>query len=134
MVLLTLLLCLIDGWIVLNVKYSNILYRCVLFGAYCNLMIWFLWQTDIHTGSGSLTSYRTWKVKKIMTKRKKQTYEKKRRQTYLTLFRSGGYQIYTCLPFSLYWLHGFRSESEQPDQNRVKMGQLNIIMNYHKIK
>ena len=37
----------------------------------------------------------------------------------LTLFRSGGYQIDTCLPFSLYWLHGFRSESEQPYQNRV---------------
>ena len=40
--------------------------------------------------------------------------------TLLTLFRSGGYQIDTCLPFSLYWLHGFRSESEQPDRNRVK--------------
>ena len=40
---------------------------------------------------------------------------------YLTLFRSGGYQIDTCLPFSLYLLHGFHSESEQPDQNRVKL-------------
>ena len=39
MVLLTLLLCLIDGWIVLNVKYSNILYGCVLFGSYCILFI-----------------------------------------------------------------------------------------------
>ena len=39
--------------------------------------------------------------------------------TCLTLFRSGGYQIDTCLPFSLYLLHGFRSESEQPDRNRV---------------
>ena len=38
----------------------------------------------------------------------------------LTLLRSGGYQIDTCLPFSLYWLHGFHSESEQPDWNRVK--------------
>ena len=38
---------------------------------------------------------------------------------YLTLFRSGGYQIDTFLPFSLYWLHGFHSESEQPNQNGV---------------
>ena len=37
----------------------------------------------------------------------------------LTLFRSGGYQIDTCLPFSLYLRHGFRSESEQTYQNRV---------------
>ena len=41
-------------------------------------------------------------------------------ETPLTLFRSGGYQIDTCLPFSLYLRHGFRSESEQPDRNRVK--------------
>ena len=33
----------------------------------------------------------------------------------LTLFLSGGYQIDTCLPFSLYWWHGFCSESEQPN-------------------
>ena len=39
--------------------------------------------------------------------------------TPLTLFRLGGYQINTCLPFSLYQLHGFHSESEQPDRNRV---------------
>ena len=38
----------------------------------------------------------------------------------LTLFRSGGYKIDTCLPFSLYLWHGFRSESEQPNRNRVK--------------
>ena len=38
----------------------------------------------------------------------------------LTLFRSGGYQIDTCLPFSLYLRHGFRTESEQTYQNRVK--------------
>ena len=37
----------------------------------------------------------------------------------LTLFWSGGYQIDTCLPFSLYLRHGFRSESELLDQNRV---------------
>ena len=45
------------------------------------------------------------------------THESK--QGALTLFWSGGYQIDTCLPFSLYWLHGFCSESEQPDRNRV---------------
>ena len=32
----------------------------------------------------------------------------------------GGHQINTCLPFSLYLLHGFRSESERPYWNRVK--------------
>ena len=32
---------------------------------------------------------------------------------------SGGYQIVNCLPFSLYLLHSFRSESEQPYRNRV---------------
>jgi len=37
----------------------------------------------------------------------------------LTLFWLGGYQIDTCLPFSLYLRHGFHSESEQPYQNRV---------------
>ena len=31
----------------------------------------------------------------------------------------GGYQIDTCLPFSLNLRHGFRSESEQPYRNRV---------------
>ena len=31
-----------------------------------------------------------------------------------------GYQIDTSLPFSLYLKHGFRSESEKPDRNRVK--------------
>ena len=36
----------------------------------------------------------------------------------LTLFWSGVYQIDTCLPFSLFLRHGFRSESEQPYQNR----------------
>ena len=40
---------------------------------------------------------------------------------FITLFRLGGYQIDTCLPFSLYLRHGFRSESEQPYQNRVKV-------------
>ena len=39
----------------------------------------------------------------------------------LTLFRSGGYQISTSLPFSLYLRHGFCSESEKPDRNRVNM-------------
>ena len=39
----------------------------------------------------------------------------------LTLFRSGGYQIDTCLLFSLYLRHGFCSDSEQLDQNRVKI-------------
>ena len=49
MVLLTLFLCLIDGWIVLNVIYSNILYRCVLFGAYC--ITWQVIQfTLLHNG------------------------------------------------------------------------------------
>ena len=38
----------------------------------------------------------------------------------LTLFRSGGYQIHTCLPFSLYLRHGFCSESKQTYRNRVK--------------
>ena len=38
------------------------------------------------------------------------------------LFWSSWYQIDTNLPFSLYLRHGFQfhSESEQPDQNRVK--------------
>ena len=38
----------------------------------------------------------------------------------LTLFRLVGYKIETCQPFSLYLLHGFRSESEQPYWNMVK--------------
>ena len=38
----------------------------------------------------------------------------------LTLFRSGGYQIDTCLLFSLFLRHGFSSESEQTYRNRVK--------------
>ena len=42
-------------------------------------------------------------------------------QLYLTLFRSDGYQFDTCLPFSLYLRHGFRSESEQIHRNRVKI-------------
>ena len=37
----------------------------------------------------------------------------------LTLFWLCGYQIDTCLQFSLYFWHGFCSESEQPDGNRV---------------
>ena len=45
----------------------------------------------------------------------------KRGFVHLTLFWSGGYQIDTCLPFSLYLLHGFRSESEQPYRNRVNL-------------
>ena len=39
-------------------------------------------------------------------------------QRFLTWFQLGGYQIDTCLPFSLYCFH---SESEQPDWNRVKL-------------
>ena len=42
----------------------------------------------------------------------------------LTLFWSDGYQIDTCLPFSLYLRHGFRSETEPPDWNRVKLFRL----------
>ena len=48
----------------------------------------------------------------------------------LTLFRSGGYQIDTCLPFSLYLRHGFCSESEQPDRNRVKQHINYIVLNF----
>ena len=40
--------------------------------------------------------------------------------SFLTLFRLGGYQIDTSLPFSLYLRHGFRSESEDVEANRVK--------------
>ena len=32
----------------------------------------------------------------------------------------GGYQIDTCLPFSLYLRHGFCYESEDVEANRVK--------------
>jgi len=32
----------------------------------------------------------------------------------------GGYQIDTCLPFSLYLPHGFYGESDQPYRNKVK--------------
>ena len=39
---------------------------------------------------------------------------------FLTPFRSVGYQIDTCMPFSLYLWHGFCPESEKPDWNRVK--------------
>ena len=39
----------------------------------------------------------------------------------LALFWLGGYQIDTCLPFSLFLRHGFRSKSEQPDWNRVNI-------------
>ena len=46
----------------------------------------------------------------------------------LTLFLSGGYQIDTCLQFSLYLQHGFCSESEQPDQNRVKSNTINLFI------
>ena len=41
----------------------------------------------------------------------------------LTLFFSGRYQTDACLPFSLYLLHGFCSEYEQPNRNRVKLPQ-----------
>ena len=44
-----------------------------------------------------------------------------------TLFRLGGYQIDTCLPFSLYLLHGFCPESEQPCRNRVKRKKIKSI-------
>ena len=46
----------------------------------------------------------------------------------LALFRSGGYQIDTCLQFSIYLLHGFSSESEQPDHNRVTVKFKKYIM------
>ena len=39
--------------------------------------------------------------------------------TYLTRFQSGGYQIDAYQLFSLYLQLGFRSESEQPNWNRV---------------
>ena len=39
----------------------------------------------------------------------------------LTLFWLGGYQIDRCLPFPLYFQHGFCSESEQPNHNRVNI-------------
>ena len=38
----------------------------------------------------------------------------------LTLFWLGGYHIDACLPFSHYFWHGYYSESEQIDWNRVK--------------
>ena len=46
----------------------------------------------------------------------------------LTLFRSVGYQIDTCLSFSLYLRYGFRSESEQTYRNMVKRQTLLICM------
>ena len=48
--------------------------------------------------------------------------------TILTLFRSGGYQIYTCLLFSLYLWHGYCSESEQTYRNRVKIKQIHLFL------
>ena len=38
----------------------------------------------------------------------------------LTLIQSGGYQIDTCLPFTLYFWHGLCSEYEESNQNKVK--------------
>ena len=41
-----------------------------------------------------------------------------------------GIKLITCLPFSLYWQHGFRSESEQPDRNRVKLSEEAIVLEF----
>ena len=38
-----------------------------------------------------------------------------------TLLRLGGYQIDTCLPFSILFVALFCSESEQPDRNSIKL-------------
>ena len=41
----------------------------------------------------------------------------------LTLFRLGGYQIDTCLPFSHYLLHGFRSDNDD-DKFQIGAGEV----------
>ena len=48
----------------------------------------------------------------------------------LTLFWSGGYQIDTCLPFTLYLQHDFCSESKHFDWNMV-ISQFNFLSIQH---
>ena len=51
--------------------------------------------------------------------------------TFLTLFPSSGCHFGISLPFSLYLRHGFRSESEQSDGNRVKRSFFENSPNFH---